>query len=131
MSAVLRIYGNDLDVDGCKGWVPANRLERVWRAGEKDARGRVSSTNGVCVLLSDEGDIALMLDESRNALLEIENEVRRLSEDGASCEVDFAMWVEAEGARALKLDSRTMRVFACIGVDVIISAYPCGAEPNA
>jgi hypothetical protein len=56
MTAVLRVDVAQLDVDPCLARMPNDKVEAVWRAGKKTLLGKVHTTSGFNLLLSDSED---------------------------------------------------------------------------
>lgn len=101
MTAVLRVFGDHLDVDQCRAWLPADRLDAVWRAGEKGYLGKVATTSGFNLLLSDSEDREQLVRETVTTFLTVADRVAELIKGGATGEIDFALFFDIDKALAL------------------------------
>jgi hypothetical protein len=128
MTAVLRVHGADLDVDRCLAWLPADRLDKVWHGGEKGHRGKVATTSGFNLLLSDSEDREQLVREAVTTFLTVAEQVAELIRGGATGEIDFALFVEPMQMRSIVFEPETLRTIEQHGVRVVVSAYPCAED---
>jgi hypothetical protein len=128
MTAVLRVHGADLDVDGCLAWLPADRVEKVWHVGERAYLGRVSPDAGFNFLLSDAEDRDPLIREAVTTFLTIAENVAELIQAGATAEIDFALFVDAGGSKSIVFEPETLRTIEQYGAAIEVSAYPCAGD---
>jgi len=128
MTAVLRVSGPNLDLDACLGWLAEDRLEQAWRSGEIDRRGRVNSDSGFCLLLSDSEEKSQVVQEAAKEFARVAEQVGVLIRDGASGEIDFALFVYAAQMASIALEPTVLQEIGRYGVAIVVSAYPCAEE---
>lgn len=124
MTAVLRASGPHLDVDRSLAWLPADRLEKVWHVGDKRHLGKVATTSGFNFLLSDAEDREQLVREAVTTFLTVAEHVAELIRAGATAEIDFALFVDANGSKSIAFEPATLRAIEQHGVRVVVSAYP-------
>jgi hypothetical protein len=126
MTAVLRVDGNHVDIDACLKLLPQERIESTWRTGEPDRLGRVSRTSGFNLLLSEEEDSQTLVSDTIRTLLSIADRLTDLFRDGATAEVDFALFIGPVAPGSIRLDADAMRPLVQLGIAIVVSAYPSG-----
>jgi hypothetical protein len=132
MSAVLRVAV--AEVDGVDAWLArfsAVNIERAWRAGERDLRGRVSSTSGVIIVLSEAEDGRALVREAATAFADLAPLLAEMVREGATAEIDFALFVSGAGSRSIAFEPATVRLIQECGVRIVVSAYPCAEDDDA
>ncbi len=127
-TVVLRVQGEHLDVDQCLTWLPETELEAIWRVGDKRIGGRISTTSGFNILLSEGEDTSLAIEEAMSAFLSLAPRVAALVQSGATATIDFALFVEETGARSIKLAPSVVRSIGQYDVSIAVSAYPCADQ---
>lgn len=128
MSAVLRISGARLDVDRLLRSVPANKLQHVWRVGERDRLGRANGTSGATLLLCEcEGGQDVVV-EALKSLDDVVPRIAPLLAEGAAAEVDFEVYVEATHPASIVLEPASIRALEGHGLRVVVSCYPVDEE---
>src|SRR5687768_13817082 len=128
MDAVLRVSGEDLDLEACLKSLPTERLQAVWRKGEESLIGRVRRTSGFNFLLSDASDVSRLEEELVLSLRQLEETLFPVLGKDACVEVDFAVFVTESGMGSLSLRSDTLRVLSQYGISLVVSAYPTSFE---
>lgn len=124
-TVVLRVDGEHLDVEQCLTWIPETAIEAVWRVGERRIGGRISTTSGFNLLLSDNEDALIAVEEAMDVFLSLAPRVAALVESGATAVIDFALFIDAMSARSIRLDPGVLRSVGQYGVSIVVSAYPC------
>ena len=128
MTAVLRVDGENIDVSALPSWLPNNLpVERVWRAGETALGGRILTTSGFSVLLS-EAEGSSLAAEAAGAFSEMAENIGRLVAGGARAEVDFALFVDPRRPSTLVVSVQLLRERGKQGVALLVSAYPTTGE---
>lgn len=124
MSAVLRVSGPRIDIDECLRWLPQGRVEAVWRAGETGLRGRKIAESGFNLLLAESEDVREGLREAADVFLKMAPQIRELIREGASADVDFALFVGAMEMRSIAVPPSLLAMLPESGVGLVVSAYP-------
>jgi hypothetical protein len=130
MSAVLRVGGALLDVDRCLEWISEDKLEKVWRVGERGHLGKVKTTSGFSLLLSGAEDGQHVVREAVAAFLGVAQQVGDLVRAGATGEIDFALFVSAKRSRSIVFEPSILRVIEQYGVKIVVSAYPVAEDDS-
>lgn len=123
MTSVLRVHGERLDVDRLSRRLPAGRIDRLWRVGDRGAAGRIASTSGITLLLTEAEDEARE-SEVMSALDELLPALDEALREGATAEVDIAMYVSAMGSRSVRMEPGLLGALARHGVRLRVTAYP-------
>lgn len=125
---VLRLYGEQLDVDACLTWLPASKVAQAWRKGES-RRGKRSETSGCNVVLAEGMARESVVQGAARAFSELAEPISELVRSGAEALADFGLYVEIGGEPfPLSLPPEVMALFARAGVIIGVSAYPRPAE---
>jgi hypothetical protein len=128
MAIVLRASSSQLDLQASFRWLPADRIEAVWRVG--DLRGsRLESTNGFSVRLSASEDTRTSLAEALSVFSGIATHVKELSAAGAALEVDVALYVTASMPQSVELRGDFLAALLEANVRLLVTGYPCSDEP--
>jgi len=140
MSAVLRAYGDEFDVDaflvGCTLPVCAvkRRGEPVFPASQPNGRRHEKSGVHVTASDADSGEFPLQAEEATEFLQAEYGQVRRLCEwpgvDGVT--LDFGIERRDAVVQCDRLPPELVRVAGSLGLGIELSQYPVsGAEQDA
>lgn len=125
-TAVLRVSGEQLDVEQCLAWIPQSLLEAVWHIGENRVGGGLHRTSGFTILLADGDNNQAVVDETVKAFGSLAQQVALLVQAGATAEIDFAMMVTGleAGTQSLRFGTELLGLVDRCGLSVVVSAYP-------
>lgn len=120
---VLRLYGEQLDVDACLAWLPAGKVAQVWRKGEI-RRGKPSDSSGCNVVLAEGMTRESVVQDAARAFSELAEPISELVRSGAEALVDFGLYVEIGGEPfPLSLPPEVMALFARAAVTIEMQAH--------
>lgn len=125
ISAVLRVGGAHLDVDDCLRWLPEEKVDAVWRAGEPHPRRGVRAESGFNLLLAEGDDAGRVADEAARAFAAIASRIEELIRAGASAEVDFGLFISEGRDVSIRFEPQIVHAFAQRFVTILVSAYTC------
>jgi hypothetical protein len=111
-------------------WIPRDKLDSVWRAGEMTLTGRINSDSGFTILLTDASDPERMVREALEVFMALASHVGDLLNRGARAEIDFALFTGPDTSTSLVLEPAILRVIEQGGVGVVVSAYPVEAHED-
>jgi hypothetical protein len=126
---MLRALGRNLDVDACLTWLPAARLDAVWRQADLRA-GKPAETGGFNLLLGEADDKkeALMAAERQLSLLK--EDVKKLVDAGNRASVDIGLYVFQNAPQSITLEADFLLCVTEAGASLVFSAYPCSDDDD-
>ena len=127
-TVVLRVSGEQLDLDACLALIPTGMLEATWRVGERVSRTRVCTTNGFNLLLADESTASKAVETAAKVFSAIESQIRLFADAGGTAVMDFALYVKCVCPQSITFPCDLLRAVADLGVELEVSAYPCSSE---
>jgi hypothetical protein len=128
VTAVLRVQGPQVDVDRCLAWLPKDRIDRVWRAGERRLGGRISVASGFSLLLAEGKDSEQVLGSALLVLETIAVDLAELTRDGANSELDLGLMVGADAPTSVRIPVDLLGKLHGFNISLVVGAYPCSDE---
>jgi len=125
ISVVLRLAAPELDLDSCLAWLPEDGLEQTWRAGLSQTGRPTPTTSGFTLLLVEGDDPAAVAQSACAALSSVAAKVSALVRNGATGELDFALFVGPEASVSVRLNAELLKAASEVGLDINVCAYPC------
>jgi len=124
ITAILRLSG-DIPADAHLGWVPDHLVGRVWRIGDVRLRDRRETTSGFTLLLADRVSREVAVDQTEALLRDLRDGLLVLVRQGASVELDFALYVGTASPQSIVLPTSLVAAALECQATLIVSAYPC------
>lgn len=127
MDIVARIGGSNPGLADLFRALPPERLLAVWRPGDRIGRN-ARETFGANILLADDDAPTDAMSRAEAAVEQLDLELRRAAELGASIEVDIGMYVASQQPSSVRLSGSWFTKLMSIGATVVVTAYPCSEE---
>jgi len=123
MSIVLRVSGDQLDLDACGRWIPKERLETSWVPGQQRGR-KVTTAFGFNLLLGDDEQLNASIASAKDVLASLAKPLTDLAGDGVSIVVDVALFVYAQRPTSVSLPLDFLAMVLAAQATLVVSAYP-------
>jgi len=129
-SVVLRVSHAKLDLDACLARLPANKVDSVWRAGERGLLNTVYKTSGFNLHLTDGHSGGTVVQDAVEAFRDLAEAVSEIVRSGADAEVDFGLFLDvaATATLSVRIEPAAAAVFERAGVTIKVTAYPCSSD---
>lgn len=128
MDAVLRVSVDLEYLDGTVASMPDGLVASVWRKGDVRFGGRVCVDSGFAIVLAEGDDTTVLLAEAAAKVQSLSRQLSLLTRSSVAMELDIAIAVGSRATKSVRLDAGLMQTFGSLGLDVVVSAYPCSDD---
>ena len=124
--SVLRVYGENFDVDSFLASHALSVPLEIFRQGENDILGNPNPDSGFDALISENDDVAAHLDEVRIFFASNAEFLSKLKDDNITVVLDlgFTVGSDEQFAPSVKLPAQLLGLLHGFNISVEISAYP-------
>jgi hypothetical protein len=124
MIVIMRAADAALDVSDCLEWLPAERIEAVWRVGDS-RNGRTADSAGFNLLLAEADDAPAALTDAATWLVRFESNIKSITGAGIRVSIDIGIDVYPYTPSSVVLPEALLSAAMSVGAQLIVSAYPC------
>jgi len=125
--AILRTEGKSLDIEKCVDQIPTRLLDQKWNTGDKQF-GRVYTTSGFTLLLSEDDDKNSFYETILSRLKQLAPVIKETNKLGASSELDIAIEVFASAPKSIEFAPALLSMLGECTICLKVSAYPCSDD---
>lgn len=126
ITAVWRVAGARLDVQGFLARNGYMRPDLVWRKGEKARGGRVCLDSGANILVAEHDDVEVVMKNAIKQLTRWERALQEIRNEHALSVLDLAIYVGSakQATTQVAISPQDILRLARLGVGLTVSAYP-------